>query len=205
MYRNKRLLTINFSRLTPYLPFIIFSILYLVGVLLGSLLIRFHIGTDIAVNLFDDFYSIRQSLKFYNIIKNSVFNTFVPFIIIFISGTSIVGCVFIPIVLTVIGMKFGILVGYLYATYKLNGIMFSSFILLPLTIVALFGMVLLSIEAFKFSKMLSSICIMSNKPINIYLAFRIYCVKGSITLISALVSVVLDVCMTSLFINYFSF
>ena len=205
MYRNKRLLTLNISSLTPYLPFIIFSILYLVGVLLGSLLIRFHIGTDIAVNLFDDFYSVRQTLKFYNIIKNSVFNTFIPFIIIFIFGTSIVGCVFIPILLTVIGMKFGILVGYLYATYKLNGIMFSGLILLPLTIVALFGMVLLSIEAFKFSKMLSSICIMSNKPVNIYSSFRIYCVKGSITLISALVSVILDVCMTSLFINYFSF
>ena len=206
MYRNKRVFNISLNKAAPYLPFIIFVSIFLFGVLLGAIFVgRFHSYHDLSLKLFNDFFQTRKSLDILKILKESSFSAFVPYIILFLFGTSIVGFVFIPIFLLLLGINIGFLTGYMYVTYKLNGIMFSSLILLPSTIVALFGIVILTIEAFNFSKSLSTVCVNTNKSINMYDGFKIYCIKSATTLFAPIVSVILDVSMTSLFISFFTF
>lgn len=206
MYRSKRVFNINLNKAVPYLPFIVFTSLFLLGVLLGAIFVgRFNTYHDLALNQFEGFYEIRKTFDTFAIVKESSFCIFVPFIVMFLFGTSIVGFVFIPIILAILGIRFGFLTGYLYITYKLNGIMFSSLILLPSTIVALFGINLLCIEAFHFSKTLSTICINSNRTVNMYNSFKTYCIRSATVLVAPVISVILDVGMTSLFINFFTF
>lgn len=204
MYRTKRAFNIDFHKFLPYLPFIIFTLIYIIGIFIGALFVgRSSQYFDWATDLFDEFISVRQSLDVFRVIKESAFYTFIPFIVLFLFGTSIVGCLFIPIVMAAIGLRFGFLSGYMYITYKLNGVMLHSLIVLPASVVALFGLVLLCVESFGFAKLLSSICINPNKSTNASSYFKTYCIKSSITLIAGLISVILDVTMTLLFINFF--
>lgn len=206
MYRKTSVFNFSLNNIKPYLPFSIFSLIFLVGILIGSVLVgRVRGYFDFSCGIFEDIYNLRSSASFYPIIKDSLLKIFLPYIALFLFGTSIVGFVFIPVIVATLGLRFGLLTGYLYITHNLNGIMFTGLILLPSATVFLFGVVLLSIEAFHFSKTLSTICIKSNKPINIYSEFKVYSIKSVATLVAALVSVILDVGMASLFINYFNF
>ena len=206
MYRKNSVYHLKLNNIKPYLPFAIFALLFLFGILIGAVLVgRVRTYSEFSLKAFEEFYGLRSSSNFYLILKDSVLKNFLPYIALFLFGTSIVGFVFIPIIITALGFNFGLLTGYLYITHNLNGIMFTGLILLPSAIVFLFGVILLSIEAFHFSKTLSSICIRSNKPINIYSEFKIYSIKSAVTLFAPLVSVILDVGMASLFIKYFNF
>ena len=206
MYRKKRIFQLNLSGISPHLPFLIFCLVFIVGVLLGNLFVgKFEYFNGLAVKSFNDFYTARQGADWPMMIKNSFYNILPPYLIIFLLGTSIVGCVCAPSVLFILGIRFGLISGHLYITYKLNGIIFNCLILIPWQLIMLFGLILLTKEAFGFSKTLSGVCIRSNKPVNVYSSFKNYSIKSAITLIAAVISVIFDIGMSSLFMGYFTF
>ena len=206
MYRKTSVFHFKINSIKPYLPFALVSFLFLIGILFGAILVgRVRGCFEFSFKAFEEYFNLRINSSLYLILKDSVLKIFLPYVALFLFGTSIVGFVFIPIIVAAFGLNFGLLSGYLYISHNLNGIMFTGLILLPSAIVFLFGLVLLSIEAFHFSKTLSTICIRSNKPINIYSEFKVYSIKSAATLFAPLLSVILDVGMASLFINYFNF
>ena len=206
MHRNNRVFNLNYSKITPYIPFIVFTLIFAVGVLIGNLLVgKLVYFNKLATNIFSDFLLIRKSGELFNIIKDSLISIFSPYLILFLLGTSVIGSICTPIVIMLVGAKFGLISGYLYMLNSLNGIMFNALILIPSNLIMLFGLILLTNEAFMFSRVLSGVCVRLNKPVNIYSNFKGYCIKSAITLIAAFLSVVFDIGMSSLFINFFNF
>ena len=204
--QRKKMFTLNLSGFTPDLPFLIFSAIFLVGVILGCLLVgRLDSVLGDATDKFNSFFDIRHNEGFLSIFKNSALSVLPYYIFIFLCGTSVIGCVITPLILLVYGFSYGGFAGYLYFTYKLDGIMFNVLVLIPSVLICVVGMLLLTREAFSFSKLLSGICIKSNKPINIYSNFKHYSVKSLIFLIFAVVSVFFDIGMSLLFIDFFEF
>lgn len=206
MHRNNRFIGINLKLLIPFLPFILFSVVFIIGLLIGNIVVgKFELLNEFASSSFNSFISVRQNGNIASVVYNSFIRTVPIYLCIFLMGTSIIGSVCTPFLLCAFGFNYGLISGYLYTAFKLEGIMFNCLILMPPTLIILFGLVLLSKEAFRFSISLANICIKLNKPINIYSDFKTYCIKGLTTLISAFVGIIFDVCLSYLFINYFNF
>ncbi len=205
MQRKSRIIRFNIKDFTSYLPFIIFVVLYLIGVLIGNLTVgNFNLIKDYTQETFNSFLLIRTEGLWYNVLRDAAFNILPVFVLIYLSGTSVIGCICAPLLVFIAGLKYGFITGYLYFTYKLEGIMFNCLILLPSVLIMLFGIVVLCMEAFSFSCVISNICIKSEKSTNVYLHFKSYCIKSATTLIAAVFSILCDVLLSNLFVGFFN-
>lgn len=206
MQRTKRVFNLNLKDFSLYFPFIIFALLFLIGVLVGNLTVgNFDFIKGYTKETFQSFLSIRKESVWYNILGDAVFKLLPVYVLIFLSGTSVIGSVFSPLILFAFGLKYGFVTGYLYFTYSLNGIIFNCLILLPCVVISLLGIIILCIESFNFSLVISKICIRSEKTMNVYLHFKSYCIKSSSTLISAGLAIICDILFSYLFIGFFDF
>lgn len=206
MQRNKRVFNVNLKDISLYLPFILFALLFLVGVLLGNLTVgNFDFIKEYTDETFRSFLSVRKEGVWFNILGDSAFSLLPVYVLIFLSGTSVIGSIVSPLLLFIVGLKYGFITGYLYFTYSLSGIIFNCLILLPCEVVSLLGIIILCIEAFNFSVVISKICIRSEKTTNAYLHFKSYCIKSSATLISAVLAIICDMLFSYLFIGFFDF
>lgn len=206
MRRNSSVLTFNLSTVAPHLPFIIFATLFIIGVFTGCFTVgRFEVFTDYSAEKINDFISIRNDFEFFSVLKDSFFRIFPIYLIVFLCGTSVVGCIASPLILVYNGIVYGFLSGYLCSTHRLEGIMFNALILIPSVLVSTFGLILLAKEAFFFSYTFAGICIKSNKPVNIYSRFKGYCIKSLVSVVAVVLATFLDMSMSVLFISYFNF
>ncbi len=206
MQRKKKLITLNFKTLKPYLPFSLLALTFVLGVLFGNLFVcKVDSLYLLSVDKLENLYSVKSSLNFLPMLKESLLSVLPFYILLFICGTSVVGTAITPFIILYNGFSYGLISGYLYSTYKLEGIMFSALILLPTTIIAVFGLLLLAKESIYFSYQIAGICIKSNRPINLYSDFKRFCANSGLTLILALISILFDLAMSALFIGYFNF
>jgi len=205
MRRNKTF-TVDLKALKPHLPIIICFSVFIVGIILGSVLVgSFEPIKELFSNKLEQHIDIRLSKNITKILLDSLKDVFPLYVLVFLLGTSVVGCALSPSILLWHGFSYGSISGILYSTYALEGVMCNAIIYIPSVLFCAFGLAVLVRNAVSFSYLLSGICIKANKPINIYSNFKVYCLQGVITLLFAVSSVVFDIVMSVLFINYFNF
>ncbi len=206
MQRKKNSFTFNISTLRPYLPFLVFALIFILGVFLGSILVcRLDSLNTVSTDKLSEMIAVKKSADFLQMFKASLLSILPFYFLLYICGTSVIGTATTPIILLYKGFTYGCLSGLLYSTYKLEGIMFAALILLPQTLITVFGLLLLAKESFAFSYLLGGICIKSSKPVNIYSDFKSYCVNSGLCLITGFLAIGFDLGMSSLFISYFNF
>ena len=206
MYKDSKFKSLNISNFSPFYPTLSFALLFIIGICVGSILVgKVQYLFEYSSSNIVDFFNIRQNGNVFSIIYNSFLMSFPIYVATFLLGTSFIGCVTAPIIVLLVGFKFGLLTGNLYMSYKLEGIMFNALVLMPIVLSFIFGLFILSKEAFSFSFDLAKTCIKNNKPVNIYSKFRLYCLKSVSTLVCVLVSIIFDVGLSTLFISYFTF
>lgn len=205
MQRNG-VIKFDYKFLKQYLPFITFTTLFVLGIIIGSLSIG---SSDYLIATFQEqlnnYIDVRKNDGFLNIVKNSFIFSFPFYVIVFLCGTSLIGCALTPLAILFKGFTYGCLSSCLYSAYKLNGIVFNALILIPPTAVSVFGLILISMRSFAFSYLLSGICIKANRPINIYSYFKTYCLYSLIFLVISLLSILFDVGLSAIFIDFFDF
>ncbi len=203
---RKRTTTINIGGIYPLMPFLTFVGVFLLGSLIGSILVgRLDFLENHSAERISQFCIIRESGKLFPLFYDSI-TAFLPsYIICFLCGTSVVGCVAAPLLLLYSGILQGSLSGYLYSSYGLEGIMFFALIILPATVFFAFGLILLAKLSFGFSTTLSRICIKTNKPVNIYADFKSFCMSSIVVFIFSAAAVIFDCGMSALFIRFFHF
>lgn len=204
--QRKKTLTVNLNSIKPHLQFIIFTAVFVVGIVLGCILVgRLESLLNSSSENASSFFELRKTYNILSVLNSALAYSVPYYIIVFLCGTSIIGCVITPIALLLKGFSFGALSGYMYFTFQLEGIMFNALLLIPSTIVCAFGLILLAKESFSFSYLLSGICVKSNKPINIYSNFKAYCLRSLIFSLFALLAVLVDLGMSALFARFFNF
>ncbi len=187
--------------------FIIFTLAaYVTGIIIGILWLKNSKAvTDIAATDFNSYVSLRIGGTFPSIFYDS-FISFLPIcLVFFLCGTSVVGIILIPILICYCGFDYGICTGYLYSNYLLQGIAFNSLILIPCTVIAVLGYLLLSRESFYFSLQLLRVTMPNSKNPNIYSGFKGYCKKFFFLMLIFVGASLLDALLTYSFITYFAF
>ncbi len=203
--QRKRTVYLNFNAIKPHLPIIICFSVFGLGVLLGCLLVG-NIGffKEYFSEQLTAFKAVRAEKVLTDILIDSFKNVFPLYLLVFLVGTSVVGCALAPLIVLWYGFSYGGISGILYSSYGLEGIMFNALIYIPPVLLCAFGLAILLKNAISFSYLLSGICIRLNKPVNIYSNFKEYCLRGAVTLFAALASLLFDTAMSALFIGYFS-
>ena len=206
MKRKKSIFTFDVSAVVPHMLFIIFAAVLTVGILVGSLSFgRISVISDFCDNRILEIISIRQPENFAVHLQQSSLLLTSSYIVLFLFGASVFGCVSTPIIIFTFGLYYGIISGGMYVNFKLDGIMYCALLIIPYMLIAAFGMLLLAEKAFAFSYLLAGTCIKNNKPVNIYSSFKKYCTKGLFTFIAIPISIIIDLSMSALFIGFFRF
>lgn len=205
MHRNG-VIKLELKNIKQYLPFIVFTSLFILGIIIGSLSVGssdYLIGTY--TNQLKEFINIRKTAGFLHVFKNSFMFSFPLYFVVFLCGTSLIGCALTPLVLLYKGFAYGCLSCCLYSLYKLNGIVFNALVIILPTVICVFGLILISVRSFAFSYLLSGICIKTNRPVNIYSNFKTYCLFSLLFSVFALLSILIDVGLSAIFIDFFDF
>ena len=185
---------------------IVLAVFFIVGVVIGVM----SLGNNdtlfsITKNDFVNFLNQRRNTSFGNVFISSFLNILPYVFLIFICGTSIVGIALTPLSIMYRGFCYGMTAAYLYNTMSLQGIAFNSLILIPTTLVAVFGYLTCGREAFNFSINLAKISMPNGQAVNIYNDFRLYCKRSLIYFMFYIASALLDAIMCVSFIKFFNF
>lgn len=155
--------------------------------------------------LFLNYLKNRVDLSYFRIFLNSFISTIKISIIIFLCGTSVLGTVISPILLSLSAFTYGGLAAYLYNTYGLTGILYNLFVFVPPSILFIFALLLSVRECVIFSKLITGVCIRNSKPRNLFNDFRSFCLKHIIVLIILILSSLIDATLYGLFEKFFNF
>lgn len=206
--QRTRIIKINskFKVLTEHSGFLSLILLFIIFFSLGCVFIfKNNYVLEFIKNEVIYFLSTRKGGKFTAIFLNSILFIIPCTLTSFVCGTSIVGCVLSPLFLIYKSFVLGAYAGYLYATYQLEGIVFNALVFIPSALVSVFALILSIRESVSFSVILADMCIKGQKNINMITNFKYYCYKHLIILGLLLLSVLLDIGCSALFIKFFNF
>jgi len=184
--------------------------------ILGLFILSFFCGTVIIKSanetvsnfvgsLLDSYISKRNVHSFIIIGLNSCLAILPYFLSLFILGCSTAGPVFSPLVIILRGLGNGLIMGFLYKTYALKGIAFSSLIIVPSSLVSALALILCARESFCFSIMFVKSILPKSGAVNLSNDFRIYCLRYLFLLVILLISSLLDAVLSIAFLRFFTF
>ena len=186
--------------------FIILCILFIFGVIIGAIFfpnegnILNHVKS-----LLDRYITIHTTGNF---IKQIIFS-FVGYsgilCLYFISGTSMLGCVFTLFLMIWQGIICGGIGKYLYSTYGLTGIAFNAIILIPHLAIFTVCCFFAARHAIDYSILLAKLTFPHTKPSTLYIGFKCYCGKFLLFTGIAFLCTIIDFLLNLLFLKFFNF
>lgn len=185
---------------------IIFSFVFAVGVAIGAFFIKYNPSVISATeSIFKDFLLSRVSNGFFKIAIISFLDLLPLCLAIFLSGTSLIGVVLIPVFLCYKGVMFGMLSSYLYVTYLVKGIAFNALFLVPTSLITALTLIFCARISFNFSLILLKSSLPRGQSVNLYYQFQSYFKRYTLSLVFLMLSALLDALMSIGFIKLFNF
>lgn len=185
---------------------IIFSLIFVVGVILGTVFVKRNLSILNATNnVFLGFLEDRTTVGFLRIFLTALMDLLPIFLVVFLCGTSLVGVVLTPLAICYKGFSFGILAGYLYKTYMLKGIAFNALIFVPTNLIAALALIYCGKISFNFSLILLRSSMPRGQSVNLYNNFQSYCRSYTLSACFLFVSALTDALMSVGFIKLFNF
>lgn len=128
------------------------------GIIIGSILIsrtssEFNNSID---NLYNNFVASIKEKSFISTFFDTFFTSMVYIFLFFIMGTNALGVPFVYFLACIKGIGNGIISGYLYMTFGLQGVGFSTLVLFPYALFSSIIIILMGNSSLKMSKTIFS-------------------------------------------------
>ncbi len=165
-----------------------------------------NLGFSFNENDFTKYLTLRQNKPFFSIFLSS-FLELLPFIAVcFFSGTCMAGSFIVPVLTLYKGYLLGRLLGFLYLSKGLYGIVFNVILIIPTATISAIGLVLMSREAFLFSLCLLKLVFPGKvQDKSLYRDFMLYCKRQLALVILFIVASLIDAIFSVGFISFFNF
>ena len=147
---------------------------------------------DFSKGYLEDYLSVRTRYGFFKITSESFSLAFTYIVLIFISGSSVLGMVILPFIVATKGLVYGSLMSELYSQYALKGIAFNAVMVLPAAAVLVTALILASGEAVEFSLKVARLTLPRTMPTNLHYDFKKYCGKFLIFTLIVIFSALVD-------------
>ena len=137
---------------------IILTILIVFGIILGTIIIsKTSIEFNNSINvLYDNLVASIKGKSFFSIFFDTFFSSMVYIFLFFIMGTNAIGVPFIYFLTCIKGIGNGITSGYLYMSFGLQGVGFSTLVLFPYALMSGVIVILMGNSSIKMSKYIFS-------------------------------------------------
>jgi len=181
--------------------------LFILSLFCGAVIIKSANETvsNFVKSILDSYISKRSVNSFFIIGFNSCLSILPYYLSLFILGGSVAGTFLSPIVIILRGLGNGLIMGFLYKIYALQGIAFSALIIVPSALVSALALILCARESFCFSIMFVRAVSPGSGAVNLSNDFRIYCLRYLFLLVILLVSSLLDSILSIAFLRFFTF
>lgn len=180
--------------------FVVFS--FSVGVLLSR---RSNQNlNDYIAYLFNNYYGATENYGFFTVFFNSFFGWMIYAVLLFVSGVSALGYIFVPVLLFFKIMGYGLISGYLYSGFGLNGISFYLLTIVPGLFICLFCFCFAAKESFAFSRMFFKTIKKESKPTKFHNDFKLFSLRYLIFAAVLIVANLLDAVTGVAFSRFFN-
>ncbi len=150
------------------------------------------------------FLSIRADLDFLKIAVNSFFASFTYIVLIFVSGSSVLGVAILPFVIIYRGITYGAMMSFLYNEYALKGIAFNAVMVLPSAAFFVTAMIMAARESLGFSLRIAELTLPRTNPANLFYEFKNYCARYLVICLIIIFSSLVDAFISCYFSASFS-
>lgn len=164
---------------------------------------KYEFSENISESLLSNYISYRADSGFLKIVLNSFFRSMLYIIAVFSFGASLMGIVTVPVTVAVRGCFYGLVSALLYSQYSLRGIAFHAVFYMPCATVFVIALLLLSLEAIRFSLLLAGQALPGTGVCDISTAFKGYSLKLLLYSLLVLLSAVVDALISINFIEKF--
>lgn len=184
---------------------LLLSLLFLIGIIVSVVLYKKDfLSNKIPIWLNDYYFSIKETT-----LLLSFFKAFLSLLLIvalfFISGTSMMGIITVPLSISGLGFVIGSFVAEIYSQYSIKGVAYTAVILVPSALIFLLSLLTTCKYTMNFSFSLAKLTFLSSSTKNVSEEFKSYCFKYLSLLIFTLLSAILDVILNNSFLKYFEF
>lgn len=167
--------TIRFKKTTDFSPeqerevknMIIIISLFAAGMIIGAGIMRKGSSSELVADfssIFDVFTQQRNSQKAYRIFFNSISVNMLFTVGVFFSGLSCIGLPVIVAIPIIKGIGYGMLSGYLFSVYAMNGIGYYLLIIFPSAVLGVSVLLLACCAAGIMSKELLGVILAKKQP-----------------------------------------
>ena len=200
----KRLKVLDFINLNHSI--LLIGLLFLVGLIIG--LVIYPENTkycDFSKGFLDNYITYHSEGQFFSKLLLTWLNYFTVLILLFLTGSSMLGVAVIPFIIGMIGVIYGNFTSYLYMEHSLKGIAFNAIILIPPTLSFIVCSFFAAREAIKFSFVIARLTMPKSKPANIFIDFKNYSTKYLIFIVVILFAALADGLLSTFFLSFFDF
>lgn len=176
----------------------------ILGLVFGTLSNK--IGFSFNENIFTNYLSLRQNEAFFSIFFNVLLELLPYIAVCFFAGTCMAGSFIVPAVVFYRGYVIGTMLGHLYLTHGLYGIVFNVIIVIPAVCISCMGIILMSREAFLFSLALMKLVFPGKaEGKSLFNDFMLYCKRQLLIVLLFVLASVVDAIFSIAFISFFNF
>lgn len=209
MRKGKVLSLKNFNQIVEFLIknriLLLLSSFFILGFIIAiSISEKYELLKNLNLTLLNNFINNRVDKTFIHILIKSFFSYMLFIMLGFVCGSSILGSLFIPLVVSFKGYLFGGVSTLLYSEYSLKGIAFYTVLILPSAAIFLFGFLFAMRESFDFSLMLTRLAFPQTLPINISFQFKRFSFKYLIVIFIIIFSALVDAWLSKNFLMAFN-
>ena len=155
MNRNRKLLysKSKVSKMEIPREILLFSLLLILGILIGVFTAKKG-NENILIqvkNMFDSFYSIREDQSILLSVSNSLKVSGAFWLVNLIFGLCVIGIPFVAVIPTIRGLGIGLVTGYIYSIYGLQGIGYCFLVIFPGALISFIALIYSVSDSFKMS------------------------------------------------------
>lgn len=195
----RRSRVLNFKNIHSIIEFavynkflIILMLFFLSGIIAGVISFgNSELLDNFAADNFSMFIKGRTNCTFTKTMLNSFFECMLYLVVCFIFGSSMLGTVFLPTLISVKGFLYGQTAALLYSVYSLKGIAFHTLIILPVAVIFSVILIFFARDSMRFSVLIVR-NVLGNNSADISLDFKSYSVKFFIYSLSSFFCAVID-------------
>ena len=180
---------------------VILVLLFIAGIIFGIFSEqKISFISDYASSYLDGFISERTGASFFSVMLESFMSSCAVLLVIFASGTSMLGVLLVPFAAVLRAVLYGAVSAVLYSQYSVKGIAFNTVLIVPSALIFIFSLLLAARESVKFSAIILKISFPGTQAVNLSFDFKNYCGRYLFILLIALLSAIIDAVLSCSFI-----
>lgn len=182
------------------------GLLFIVGLIIGLVIYPENTKfSGLSELLLEKYIAYHSKYRFFSELLFTAFNYFTVIILLFLSGSSMLGVAVIPFIISVLGIICGNFTAFLYAEHSLKGIAFNAIIFIPPTLIFIICSFFAAKEAVNFSLVIARLTMPKSKPANIFINFKNYSTKFLIFTVLIIFAALVDSLLSMFFLSFFDF